>query len=182
MGVWALFSMSYTDLQDMLLSMRALGNALYVDIESYIAGVLDPDSQDDKNTTAAGRKPEEKSYAGKLQFLLQGVEQTATCSISYSLEYQLCKHLKFDKSLSVNDLIKRWSTIFRNDALSLVAAPYQPLIARWLKWALLVHDLRETLARYTCVGVIGLVNSGKSQLVSTLFKAEGVRLLSHTLP
>ncbi len=173
MGVWALFSMSLDDLQHMLASTR--GNALYVEIEAYIAGVLDPDNQDEQENTEVQKNPEEENYAGKLQFLLQGIEQTATCSteyISYSLEYQLCKHLKFDQTLSVNEIMLRWNSIFKNDALSLVAPSYRPLIARWLKWVLLVHDLRETLASYTCVGVIGLVNSGKSQLVSTLFNSK----------
>ena len=33
----------------------------------------------------------------------------------------------------------------------------------------MVHNLREELAKYTAVGVAGLVNSGKSNLVNSLF-------------
>ena len=33
----------------------------------------------------------------------------------------------------------------------------------------MIHRLCEELARYTTVGVVGLVNSGKSLLVRTLF-------------
>ena len=98
-----------------------------------------------------------------------------TCSaqyISYSLEHHLFKlsqQLHFDKSLSVKQLVEKWESTFKDDALLLVAKSHRPLIARWLKWALLVHDLRETLASYTSVGVIGLSNSGKSLLVNSLF-------------
>ena len=69
----------------------------------------------------------------------------------------------------VKELVKRWDEIFRWDALSLVAKSHRSLVARWLKWAVLIHDLRESLAKYTCVGVTGLINSGKSCLVSKLF-------------
>ena len=159
-GVWALFSLSYTDLQKML--SQTQGNTLLVEIADYIGGIIHPEER-------------ESLYAGKLQFLLQGIKKTVSCSsqyISYSLEHQLCNNLKFKKSIPVKELIDTWDEIFKGDALSLVAKSHRPLIARWLKWAVLVHDLREALAKYTCVGVIGLVNSGKSQLVNTLFKVE----------
>jgi len=68
--------------------------------------------------------------------------------------------------------VKQWDEIFKGDALSLVAKSHRSLVARWIKWAVLVHDLRESLAKYTCVGVTGLVNSGKSYLVSKLFGIE----------
>ena len=107
--------------------------------------------------------------------MLLGMKETISCStqyISYSLEHQLCSNLKFDKSISVKKLVEDWEKTFKGDALSLVAKTHRPLIARWLKWAVLVHDLREALASYTCVGVIGLINSGKSKLVNTLFKVQ----------
>ena len=63
----------------------------------------------------------------------------------------------------------QWGKLFEDNILSLVALSHRPLIARWLKWALMVHNLREELARYMAVGVVGLVNSGKSRLVNTLF-------------
>lgn len=166
-GVWALFSMSYSDLQKMLSSTG--GNSLIVEIADYIAGIFDPNLKQPENKHA------NSMYAAKLQFLLHGIQKTVSCStqyISYSLEHQLCSNLRFDKSISIKKLIENWDKIFEGDALSLVAKTHRPLISRWLKWAVLVHDLREALASYTCVGVIGLINSGKSQLVSTLFKVE----------
>ena len=166
-GVWALFSMDYIDLQQRLSQMQ--GNSLLVEIAEYIGGVISQ-KEDYKLPEISDR-----NYAGKLQFLLQGIKKTVSCSsqyISYSLEHQLCNNLKFKKSIPVKELIDTWDEVFKGDALSLVAKSHRPLTARWLKWAVLVHDLREALAKYTCVGVIGLVNSGKSQLVNTLFKVQ----------
>ena len=166
-GVWALFSLSYTDLQKML--SQTQGNALLVEIADYISGIFHPEENQKQSKTS------DRKYAGKLQFLLQGIKKTVSCSsqyIGYSLEHQLCNNPRFDKSIPLRKLIDNWEKIFKGDALSLVAKSHRPLIARWLKWAVLVHDLREALAKYTCVGVIGLVNSGKSLLVNTLFKLQ----------
>ncbi len=162
-GVWALFTKTFQDLQSMLASTR--GNPLLVKISDYIYGVL---GEGVKKPSSRNSK-----YDGKLQFLLQGsVNKTVTSSmeyVSYSLEHQLCKHLKFDKNISVARLVDNWDKIFKGDALSLIAKSHRYITARWLKWAILIHDLRSTLAKYTCVGVTGLVNSGKSQLVRKLF-------------
>ena len=165
MGVWALSSLKYEDIHPILTKYR--GNQLLVKIESYIQEVLNREamveSMDDQ-------------YAAKLQFIVQSLEKTVTCNsqyVSYSLERQLiaiCKERKIDSETSLDDLEKKWSVLFRDNILSLVACSHRPLIARWMKWALMVHDLREKLAEYTAVGVVGLVNSGKSMLVSTLFK------------
>lgn len=165
MGVWALFSMSFADLQRMLQSTE--DNELFIQIADYISGIL---AESDKPSQSKDRM-----YAGKLQFLLRAMQITTCCNrqyISYSLEHQLHKNLKFDPSIPVEELTDKWNTIFKDDALSLVAKPYRSLIARWLKWALLIHDLRESLAKYTCIGVVGLVNSGKSQLVNSLFRVQ----------
>lgn len=162
-GVWALFSLSRGDLCQLLASSES--NALIVEIKEYIEGVFSEDPQEN----------EDQMYAGKLQFLLSGMAKTVSCSsqyISYSLEYQLCENLKFPKTIPLQKLISQWDKYFANDALSLIAKSHRPLVARWLKWTILIHDLREVLAQYTCIGVIGLVNSGKSQLVKKLFKIE----------
>ena len=162
MGVWALFSMGYKELKAKLSSLH--GNPLLVEITDYISGVLSDNLEKPS--------PRNSRYDAKLQFLLQGIKRTVSCSsqyISYSLEHQLCSNLKFDKDIPIKRLMNDWDEIFHGDALSLVAKSHRPLIARWLKWAVLIHDLREALAKYTCVGVTGLVNSGKSQLVSKLF-------------
>ena len=164
-GVWALFSLNYGDIKEMLVSLR--GKPLMVDITNYIMGIFN-----------SSLKMEDARYAGKLQFLLQGMDETISCNsqyVSYSLERQLVdlcgKRIKTSINLStdLDDIIAKWDTIFQGDALSLVAKPHRSLIARWLKWALMIHQLREKLAEYTAVGVIGLTNSGKSHLVNKLF-------------
>ena len=125
-------------------------------------------------------------YAGKLQFLLQGMQQIVTASsqyISYSLERQLYSSKKVDRNETLKHLITQWDKIFKNDALSLIGESHRPLVARWLKWTILIHDLRETLAQYTCIGVTGLVNSGKSLLVQKVFKIEVcLGFLCHVTP
>ena len=171
-GVWALFSVSRNNLQQMLESSK--NTELVVKVREYMHSVLSDKSHDRQET-------EESVYAGKLQFLLHGMHKTVTSStkcISYSLEYQLCNNLKFRKDISVQELISDWDRIFKDDVLYHVAKSHRPLLARWLRWTILVHDLRETLAEYTCIGVTGLINSGKSLLVKKLFNLK-VRILSH---
>ena len=162
LGVWALFSFSYGEVNRLLSAIQS--KPLHVEVKEYIKGVFkhDPVLADEK-------------YAGKLQFMIQGMDETVSCNshyVSYSLERQLvklCAELKIDESTPLEMLIINWDEIFKDNVLSLVVPTHHSLIARWLKWALMVHHLREELARYTSVGVIGLVNSGKSLLVSTLF-------------
>ncbi len=161
-GVWALFSLRYSDIQPILAQCH--GDQLLVKIEEYVKAIVS-DQSDTSNS----------QYAAKLQFLVQGMEKTVTCNsqyVSYSLERQLsdlCENQKIDQSIALDTLLVRWGKLFKEQTLSLVAQSRRPLIARWLKWALMVHTLREELAKYTAVGVTGLVNSGKSKLVSTLF-------------
>ncbi|CAI7995846.1 hypothetical protein GBAR_LOCUS1774 [Geodia barretti] len=165
-GVWALFSQNLASLEAKLKGHNR--SQLIVDIREYMEGFSQKMLDD-----------EDKMYAGKLQFLLHGIQRIVTASsqyISYSLEHQLCSNPKFDKSLTLKYLITEWDTIFQNDALSLIGESHRPLVARWLKWTILVHDLRETLAQYTCIGVTGFVNSGKSLLVRKLFKIQEVKV------
>ena len=164
-GVWALFSLKYEDIHP-ILSQRH-GNQLLVRIENYIKAIFSREVM---------FQSKDERYAAKLQFIVQGLEKTVTCNsqyVSYSLERQLmeiCKERNIDSETSLDDLEKKWGGLFKENILSLVARSHRPLIARWLKWALMVHNLREKLAEYTAVGVVGLVNSGKSMLVSSLFK------------
>ena len=161
-GVWALFSQNCDTLKAKLESNNQ--SKLIVEIKEYIEGISQQLPQN-----------EDRMYAGKLQFLLQGIQEIVTASnqyISYSLEYQLCQNLKFEKTISLGNLIDQWDKIFENDALSLIGESHRPLVARWLKWTILIHDLREALAQYTSIGVTGLVNSGKSLLVKKLFKIQ----------
>ena len=164
-GVWALFSLDYSHVQPLLAKCR--GDQLLVKICDYvqsIAGVLPAADDSDSGP-----------YAAKLQFIVQGMTKTVTCNtqlISYSLEHQLvdlCKEKDINTAMPLTSLIRGWSKLFKQTTLSLVSEMHRPLIARWLKWALMIHNLREELAKYTVIGVAGLVNSGKSKIVNTLF-------------
>ena len=161
-GVWALFSLKYSDIQPILTQCR--GDQLLVKITDYV-----------KAAVSAQAGADDSQYAAKLQFLVQGMTKTVTCNsqyISYSLEHQLtqlCEELKIDATIPLDTLLVKWGKLFKEKTLSLVARSHRPLMARWLKWALMVHNLREELAKYTAVGVAGLVNSGKSKLVNTIF-------------
>ena len=162
-GVWALFSVGFGDVRYLLDNISS--GSILVDVADYIKGIF-------KQETVTA----DKTYAGKLQFMVQGMKETVSCNshyVSYSLECQLielCDKLKINEATPLSTLIGNWDTIFKDNVLSFIVPHYQPLVACWLKWALMIHQLREELARYTTVGVVGLVNSGKSLLVSTLFK------------
>ena len=167
-GVWALFALSHRDIELILSSRR--NEMLLIQIENFIKGSLSEEvaqNVDDTESTT--------SYNAKLQFLLQGLNKTVTCSsnyISYSLERELvgiCKERDISTSASVNSVVRNWDDRFQETALVLVPTVYRPLLARWLIWSLNIHQLREGLASYTTVGVIGLVNSGKSTLVDKVF-------------
>ena len=178
MGAWAFVSMGRKEIAKALDS--AEGQSFKIEIEDYISTVLQHNGKEKQKSKASRGTRQERSYADKLGFMVGGIKEgpTVTCSeeyISYSLECQLKKlseQLKFDKSVNVNDLVKSWNAVFKKNALSLVADTHRPLIARWLKWSLLTHDLRETLAKHLCVAVIGISNSGKSLLVNSLFKTQ----------
>ena len=167
-GVWALFALSHRDIELILSSRR--NEMLLIQIENFIKGSLSEEvAQNVDNTEST------TSYNAKLQFLLQGLNKTVTCSsnyISYSLERELvgiCKERDISTSASVNSVVRNWDERFQETALVLVPTVYRPLLARWLIWSLNIHQLREGLASYTTVGVIGLVNSGKSTLVDKVF-------------
>ena len=164
-GVWAMFSLSLGDMNAVIQSIPT--KSLLVQVTEYIKGIFT-----EKTETA------DRNYAGKLQFMVQGMDKTVSCNthyISYSLERQLielCKKLNISESTPLEVLVRDWDKLFKEDVLSLVVPTHRSLIASWMKWALMVHNLREELAKYTTVGVVGLVNSGKSLLVSTLFNIE----------
>ncbi len=164
-GVWAMFSLSLGDMNAVIHSIPS--GSLLVQVKEYIKGIFA------EKTTSA-----DHNYAGKLQFLIQGMDKTVSCNthyISYSLERQLielCKKLNISESTPLEVLVRDWDKLFKEDVLSLVVPTHRSLIACWMKWALMIHNLREELAKYTTVGVVGLVNSGKSLLVSTLFNIQ----------
>ena len=169
-GVWALFSLDYNHVQPILTQCQ--DEQLLVRLFDYVKGISgishEPESDDcDFNP-----------YAAKLQFIVQGMTKTVTCDtqhVSYSLERQLvelCNELRIDATTPQSEITGKWSVLFKGKTLSLVHSACRHLIALWLKWALMIHNLREELATYTAVGVVGLVNSGKSKLVNTLFGIE----------
>ena len=171
-GVWALSSLKYEDIHPILSQYH--GEQLLVNIERFI-----------KSISSQQFECKDEQYAAKLQFMVKGLKKTVTYNsqyVSYSLERQLveiCKERSIDSKTSLDELNKKWDVFFKENILSLVAHTHRSLVARWLKWALMVHSLREKLAEYTAVGVVGLVNSGKSRLVSSLFKIQVISLLVH---
>ncbi len=170
MGVWALFNLSFQDVNTLLSEIP--NNQLFVQVKDYIRGMFS------ENTVNLDRK-----YAGKLQFMVQGLEKTVSCNshyISYSLERQLvllCDKLNISANTSTERIVEGWDTLFKDNVLALIAVSHRSLIARWMRWALMVHNLREELAKYTAVGVVGLVNSGKSKLVNSLFGIQVKQIL-----
>ena len=116
------------------------------------------------------------SYVSRLQFLATGVGNAFCLSEQckeYFLEAQLmhnCQQLTITTSTSTETIVSKWDKLFKRTALFSIAKSFRPLIARWIRWSLMIHNLRHELAKFTAVGVVGLVNSGKSQLVNKLFQ------------
>ena len=167
-GVWALFSLDYNHVKPILTQCQ--DKQLLVKLFDYVKGI-----------SGISQEPDESDfnpYAAKLQFVVQGMTKTVTCNtqhVSYSLERQLvelCDEQSIRATTPVSEITGKWSVLFKEKTLSLVHHGYRLLIALWLKWALMIHNLREELAKYTAVGVVGLVNSGKSKLVNTIFGIE----------
>ena len=164
-GVWAISNLDLERVQAMV--DESPTEELVVKVEDYI---VDEDQ----------RVAEDGQYAAKLHFVVQGLKKTVTCNtqcISYSLERQLadlCKDKPAIHPDSLDILVHDWDQVFEKNILSLVAGTHRPMIARWLNWSLMVHKLREELAKYTTIGVVGPVNSGKSTIVKKLFKLDMV--------
>jgi hypothetical protein len=114
-------------------------------------------------------------YDERLEFLVGSMKKSVTCNqtyISYSLERQLedqCKKRHIFHHTSVDQILDQWNANFEDETLTLVPNEYRRLVARWIKWSLMINNLRESLADQTAIGVIGLVNSGKSKFVRSLF-------------
>ena len=139
-------------------------------------------------TASGGRKylsPEHQcsDYDEKLEFLVASMKKSVTCNkgyISYSLERQLeeqCRKRHISHHTSVDEILEQWNSKFIAETLTLVTDDYRRLVARWIKWSLMINHLRESLASQTAIGVIGLVNSGKSTFVKSLFEHEVRKLL-----
>ena len=123
-------------------------------------------------------EPQFPDYDEKLEFLVGSMKKSVTCDqryVSYSLERQLenqCTKRNLFHNTPVDKILQQWNDNFENDTLTLVPNQYRLLVARWIKWSLMINNLRESLASQTAVGVIGLVNSGKSKFVRSMFGKE----------
>ena len=117
-------------------------------------------------------------YEERLKFLVGSMNQGWTCNqnyVSYSLERQLedhCKKRNIYHNTPVDEILNQWNANFENETLTLIPNDYRRLVARWIRWSLMINNLRESLANQTAVGVIGLINSGKSKFVRSLFGKE----------
>lgn len=157
----------------------------YVSVSKHIRGIADETGHTvnpDKSSSISNSK-----YAGKLQFLL-------SASLRYDepplfddkfLIYSLENHLytrfargsiprsrRIDESTPLYEIEERWDSLFKDVAMGTVVHSHRRLVARWLKFSLLIHKLRAELSCHATVGIIGLVNSGKSTLVKELFRIE----------
>ena len=118
------------------------------------------------------------AYEEKMEFLVGSMKESWTCNkeyISYSFERQLedqCTKRNIFHNTPIEEILDQWNENFENERLTLVPSEYRPLVARWIKWSLMINNLRENLASQTAIGVIGLVNSGKSKFVRTMFGKE----------
>ena len=174
-GVWVLFSLDYQHVKPIL--SKCQGEQLLIKLFDHVKGITGIRQESDERRF--------NPYAAKLQFIVQGMAKTVTMScsalnVSYSLERQLvelCNDRNISAAIPLSDITGKWLVLFKDNTLSLVHHKCRLLIARWLKWALMIHNLREELAKYTAVGIVGLVNSGKSKLVNTLF---GIQV--HSVP
>ena len=117
-------------------------------------------------------------YDQRLEFLVGSMKKSVTCNqryVSYSLERQLqdqCKKRNILHNTPVHEILTQWNDNFEDETLTLVPNEYRDLVARWIKWSLMINNLRESLASQTAIGVIGLVNSGKSKFVRSFFGKE----------
>lgn len=117
-------------------------------------------------------------YAGKLQFLLSASLQKDDGMLIddeypiYSMEKQLletCSSRDIDESTSHDEIWKKWDTLFQDVAMGTVVESHRRLVAMWLKFSLMIHKIRNELSCHSTVGIVGLVNSGKSTLTQQLF-------------
>jgi GTP-binding protein EngB required for normal cell division len=159
-GMWYLVGRNYVQFMQELVKNKPL----VIDVSNYLEKYLDKKCN-----------PDSEGYDSKIGFILQAMSQPITYSvsyISYSLEMQLkalCEKLNITATTPVLEIRREWDKSFKGTALAHVAAPIRPIISRWIKWMLVTNRLREALAKRTTIGIMGLLNSGKSHLLNCLF-------------
>ena len=157
-GVWYLIGLSFVDMKHIVQDKK-----LVIDVASYLGKFFGQE------------EAAMKGHMKKTRFICQAMTNHVSCSaeyVGYSLERQLnelCSECGISLSTPVEDICRKWDEFFSERILSLIPKLYHPLIARWIRWTLAVYELRETLASYTTIATIGLLNSGKSTLVNSLF-------------
>ena len=157
-GVWYLIGLSFVDMKRIVQDRK-----LVIDVASYLGKFFGQE------------EAAMKGHMKKTRFICQAMTNHVSCSaeyVGYSLERQLnelCSECGISLSTPVEDICRQWDKFFGERILSLIPKLYHPLIARWIRWTLAVYELRETLASYTTIATIGLLNSGKSTLVNSLF-------------
>ena len=157
-GVWYLIGLSFVDMKRIVQDRK-----LVIDVASYLGKFFGQE------------EAAMKGHMKKTRFICQAMTNHVSCSaeyVGYSLERQLnelCSECGISLSTPVEDICRQWDKFFGERILSLIPKLYHPLIARWIRWTLAIYELRETLASYTTIATIGLLNSGKSTLVNSLF-------------
>ena len=124
-----------------------------------------------------GSEVTERTYRDKLVFLLTNIDleakaQTTSTISEYTLENklkELCSTRGIDAGTSVEQMVLDWQMHFKDCHMASVVPSHHSLISRWIKWSLMIHELRLTLENHITIIIPGLVNSGKTQLIRSLF-------------
>ena len=157
------------------------GISQYISVSKHVKNIADEVSCQVTHFHKEGitSEAEQDKYAGKLQFLLSAslCEDDAMLIDEeypiYSMEKQLsdiCSDRSITSDTPHYDIWKDWDTYFKDLAIGTVIESHRQLIARWLRFSLTIHKIRNKLSCHTTIGIVGLVNSGKSTLVHSLFK------------
>lgn len=155
------------------------GITQYVSVSKHVKSIADETTMKGRNMSTNTGDCSQDLYAGKLQFLCSALQKSDDSSIVdpeypiFSLENQLfrqCKERSISNSTPVQEIWMKWDQNFKDVSMGSIIQSHRTLIATWLKFSLMIHQLREELSCNTSVGVVGLVNSGKSTLVQQLFK------------
>ena len=169
LSVWALLIVPFNYLQQMVRSSGRFGK-IVIEFSRRI--------NDFREYIFPSEELEFPDYDEKLNFLVGSMKKGVTCNksyISYSPERQLerqCKKRNIFHNTPIENILQQWNANFEEETLTLVPYEYRPLIARWIRWSLMINYLRESLAKQCAVGVVGLVNSGKSKFVSSMFEVQ----------
>ena len=129
-----------------------------------------------------GSQVAEHTYDAKLKFLVNNIDPetkghttpTASEYSMYTFEKklkELCSERGITKDKPIDRIVHAWNAHFEreNCPMAKVASTHRSLVSRWIKWSLMIHELRLTLEKHITIAIPGLVNSGKTQLIRSLF-------------